>query len=240
MCAWLTGRRRTDRAPAGWPSRFATSPLTCRRPGRAATPPSSCGAPIASETSIPIPSRPTSTLTKMGAEVALPMDVALHELTAIGDHRGTIVELDRQSWHPDDTPLQWTLSRSGPDVLRGPHVHKQHTDRLVVLDGELLVGLVDLRRESSTAGLRVELHARSAAGPDHPGRGSPWLLFPRTDDVAERDLSRVRLQRRSRGSLRRPRSRADVAPRRRCSRSGIERRRRWPSSSNSARPQDSA
>jgi dTDP-4-dehydrorhamnose 3,5-epimerase len=100
----------------------------------------------------------------MDANAPLPMGVALHELTTIGDHRGSIVELDRRSWHPDDTPAQWTLSRSHPCVLRGPHVHRQHADRLVVLDGELVVGLVDLRRDSATAGLRsnftlVPLHA---------------------------------------------------------------------------------
>jgi dTDP-4-dehydrorhamnose 3,5-epimerase len=84
----------------------------------------------------------------------LPQGVAIHELTCITDQRGSIVELDRRSWHPDDVSVQWTLCRSGPDVLRGPHLHKQHTDRLVVLEGVLVVGLVDLRRESSTSGLR--------------------------------------------------------------------------------------
>jgi dTDP-4-dehydrorhamnose 3,5-epimerase len=90
----------------------------------------------------------------MGADVELPRGVTLSELTSISDDRGAIVELDRQSWHPDDANLQWTLSRSDPGVLRGPHLLKQHRDRLVVLDGELLVGLADLRRDSSTAALR--------------------------------------------------------------------------------------
>lgn len=84
----------------------------------------------------------------------LPHGVAIHELSCITDHRGSIVELDRRSWHPDDVSLQWTLSRSRADVLRGPHLHKQHADRLVVIDGVLLVGLVDVRRDSSTSGLR--------------------------------------------------------------------------------------
>ena len=86
---------------------------------------------------------------------ALPAAVTVHELTIIDDRRGSIVELDRRSWHPDDLAAQWTLSRSLPGVLRGPHGHRQHTDRLVVLDGELVVGLVDLRRYSTTAGLRT-------------------------------------------------------------------------------------
>jgi dTDP-4-dehydrorhamnose 3,5-epimerase len=90
----------------------------------------------------------------MGADVELPTGAVLLELTPVGDHRGHIVELDRLSWHPDDTPAQWTLARTAPGVLRGPHLHKQHVDHLVVLEGELVVGLVDLRRESATAGLR--------------------------------------------------------------------------------------
>jgi dTDP-4-dehydrorhamnose 3,5-epimerase len=90
----------------------------------------------------------------MGADIELPGGVTLFELTSISDHRGAIVELDRQSWHPDDANLQWTMSRSGPGVLRGPHLHKRHRDQLVVVDGDLLVGLADLRRDSSTAALR--------------------------------------------------------------------------------------
>jgi dTDP-4-dehydrorhamnose 3,5-epimerase len=85
----------------------------------------------------------------------LPHGVSIRQLTCIADHRGSIVELDRRSWHPDDESVQWTLCRSGPHVLRGPHLHKQHADRLVVLDGVLIVGLLDLRRESSTPGLRA-------------------------------------------------------------------------------------
>jgi dTDP-4-dehydrorhamnose 3,5-epimerase len=90
----------------------------------------------------------------MGGNGRLPHGAVVHELTSIGDHRGDIVELDRVSWHPDDVAAQWTLARTVPGVLRGPHLHKQHVDHLVVLEGELVVGLVDLRRESTTAGLR--------------------------------------------------------------------------------------
>jgi dTDP-4-dehydrorhamnose 3,5-epimerase len=96
----------------------------------------------------------TSTIAVVDGGLDLPQGVAVHELDCIADHRGSIVELDRRSWHPDDVPLQWTLCRSGPGVLRGPHLHKQHADRLVVLDGALVVGLVDVRRECSTPGLR--------------------------------------------------------------------------------------
>ena len=46
----------------------------------------------------------------MAGDGALPSGVTLRQLTRIGDHRGSIVELDRESWHPDHTPAQWTLS----------------------------------------------------------------------------------------------------------------------------------
>jgi dTDP-4-dehydrorhamnose 3,5-epimerase len=90
----------------------------------------------------------------MGGDVELPSGAALLELTTVADHRGYIVELDRLSWHPDEMPAQWTLARTARGVLRGPHLHKEHVDHLVVLEGELVVGLVDLRRGSTTAGLR--------------------------------------------------------------------------------------
>ena len=90
----------------------------------------------------------------MGEPLQLPDGTSMHELACIGDERGMIVELDRQSWHPDRTAQQWTLSQSAPGVLRGPHLHKQHADHLVVIDGEYLIGLVDVRRDSATAGLR--------------------------------------------------------------------------------------
>lgn len=85
----------------------------------------------------------------------LPDGVTLRQLTPFSDHRGTIVELDRASWHSDHPPVQWTALHSSARVLRGAHLHKQHTDQLVVTSGTLLVGLVDLRRASATPGLRM-------------------------------------------------------------------------------------
>ena len=90
----------------------------------------------------------------MVGEGTIPSGVTLDDLARIADHRGSVVELDRLSWHPEHVPAQWTLSTSIAGVLRGPHLHKQHADRLIVLEGELLVGLVDLRRDAATAGLR--------------------------------------------------------------------------------------
>jgi dTDP-4-dehydrorhamnose 3,5-epimerase len=90
----------------------------------------------------------------VAGEAVLPDGVVVRELRRIDDHRGQIVELDRMSWHPDEVAAQWTLARTAAGSLRGLHLHQQHVDHLVVLEGELVVGLVDLRRDSPTAGLR--------------------------------------------------------------------------------------
>jgi dTDP-4-dehydrorhamnose 3,5-epimerase len=84
----------------------------------------------------------------------LPAGVTVQALASFDDHRGSIVEIDRVSAHPQRSHAQWTYLASGAGVLRGIHLHKEHTDDLTVLDGEVVVGLVDLRPESSTARLR--------------------------------------------------------------------------------------
>jgi dTDP-4-dehydrorhamnose 3,5-epimerase len=66
-----------------------------------------------------------------------------------------LVELDKDSWHPGERRVQWTYLSSERGVLRGPHLHKQHIDNIVLLRGELYVALADLRADASTAGMRV-------------------------------------------------------------------------------------
>ena len=78
---------------------------------------------------------------------------------------------------------QWTLSQTVPGVLRGPHLHKQHVDQLVVLEGDLFVGLVDLRRESRRAGMRSTFALAPCPGPHHPAWRGPWLLLATATDA---------------------------------------------------------
>ncbi len=67
------------------------------------------------------------------------------------DHRGSLTVLGHQGW-TDFSSAQWNLSISEPNVLRGFHAHKTHSDWLVSVTGNLRVGLYDLRPQSTSFG----------------------------------------------------------------------------------------
>lgn len=98
-------------------------------------------------------------------EGRLPDGVRLLPLSGHRDHRGILAEIFRAAWIGNDAGpfLQWNAVASEPGVLRGVHVHARHTDYLVVLAGEALIGLHDMRPHSSTAGLSRLLPASEAA-----------------------------------------------------------------------------
>jgi dTDP-4-dehydrorhamnose 3,5-epimerase len=76
----------------------------------------------------------------------LPQGVTLTSLVAWTDARGLIAEFDRRSWHVrDDGPVQWNVVSSGANALRGLHVHLRHVDWVMVVVGDLVVGLLDVR-----------------------------------------------------------------------------------------------
>lgn len=79
------------------------------------------------------------------AESDLPEGVILRRLVRHADERGTLAEIFRAEWTPAGAFLQWNLVHSRGNVLRGVHVHPQHSDYLLVLSGTLLLGLHDLR-----------------------------------------------------------------------------------------------
>lgn len=80
--------------------------------------------------------------------------VRLIELEALGDDRGTFMELFRQSWLPQTAPVivQSNLSHSAAGVLRGLHFHRGQADYWCVLAGRAFVVLADLRPGSATRG----------------------------------------------------------------------------------------
>src|SRR5262245_34707583 len=82
----------------------------------------------------------------------LPVGVRARALVTHGDQRGSLTEMFRAAWEPELAVVQWNIVRSEANVLRGVHLHVRHADYLVVLDGEMLVGLRDLRRDSPTYG----------------------------------------------------------------------------------------
>jgi dTDP-4-dehydrorhamnose 3,5-epimerase len=79
----------------------------------------------------------------------LPAGARLMSLTTHVDERGDFTEFFRNEWHESPQPVQWNVSRSGRNVLRGVHVHALHWDYFCVVAGEMTVGLHDLRPESS-------------------------------------------------------------------------------------------
>jgi dTDP-4-dehydrorhamnose 3,5-epimerase len=88
---------------------------------------------------------------------ALPDGVRLMPLTTHADGRGDFTEIFRNEWHNSPVPVQWNVSRTGLNALRGVHVHALHWDYLCVMTGEMVVGLHDLRPEARNASRSVML-----------------------------------------------------------------------------------
>lgn len=80
-------------------------------------------------------------------EQRLPEGVVIRPLAVHADDRGALRELYRAEWAPTPPFRQWNLVRSEGRVLRGVHVHPRHADYLHVIEGEMLLGLHDLRPE---------------------------------------------------------------------------------------------
>ena len=80
--------------------------------------------------------------------VSIP-DVVVHEFTTHIDARGSLTEIFRSSW--GGVPIQqWTAMFLGSRVIRGPSVHRRHSDAVIALTGVLQIGLRDLREKSPT------------------------------------------------------------------------------------------
>lgn len=93
----------------------------------------------------------------------LPADCKIQNLTTHVDPRGQLTEIFRASWIPDYQALQWNFVRSRANVLRGVHVHVQHSDYLVCLAGTMVLGLVDIRPESPTTGMAATITLTGSA-----------------------------------------------------------------------------
>ena len=72
---------------------------------------------------------------------------ASHRLVAHVDARGILTEIFRSSWGIG-AMLQWTAMTLEKHALRGPSVHRKHFDAMVVVSGEMALGLRDLRESS--------------------------------------------------------------------------------------------
>lgn len=94
--------------------------------------------------------------------------VRIAHLRAFQDARGQFMELFRKDWFPERTwdIVQSNRSDSQAGVLRGLHYHHHQVDYWHVSQGEILVGLADLRASSPTyrAVQCIELGQANPAG----------------------------------------------------------------------------
>jgi dTDP-4-dehydrorhamnose 3,5-epimerase len=90
-------------------------------------------------------------------QLPMPEGVQMLPLRPHRDDRGTFTELYRDEWFSGPRPVQWNMVRSAANVLRGVHVHTRHVDFLTMAQGEMILGLRDLRPSSRTFGLSVLL-----------------------------------------------------------------------------------
>jgi dTDP-4-dehydrorhamnose 3,5-epimerase len=93
----------------------------------------------------PVPAR-----VLVGSPERLPYGLQIVPLLTHHDARGALTELSRDEWHVGTRFVQWNAVASRAGVLRGVHVHPRHADYLVVIAGEMILGLHDLRRDSPT------------------------------------------------------------------------------------------
>jgi dTDP-4-dehydrorhamnose 3,5-epimerase len=82
----------------------------------------------------------------------LPRGVGITRLETHADGRGALTEVFRSTWDTGIEPVQWNVTVSARGVLRGVHVHLEHTDYIAVIDGRADVGLYDARPGSPTEG----------------------------------------------------------------------------------------
>jgi dTDP-4-dehydrorhamnose 3,5-epimerase len=93
--------------------------------------------------------QPITYTSKLIAGVTLE-GVDLKTMNEERDQRGSFTETFATHWGAGITPTQWSMVRSEAHVLRGLHVHQRHDEYFSLIDGHCLVGLYDIRPESST------------------------------------------------------------------------------------------
>jgi len=97
------------------------------------------------------------------ATSVLPAGVQLHPLQIHADQRGSLTEVFREEWSNGVEPVQWTFVRSAAGSMRGVHVHVTHDDAVIVLEGQMTLGLRDVREGSATNGVGVAIDLSAAA-----------------------------------------------------------------------------
>jgi dTDP-4-dehydrorhamnose 3,5-epimerase len=93
---------------------------------------------------------------------ALPVGVEIRPLRDHADSRGAVREVYRASWSAQPGAVQWNLTRSDRNALRGMRTHVLHVDHLTVVSGELVVGLHDARASSPSLGRSLTLRLEAS------------------------------------------------------------------------------
>ncbi len=111
---------------------------------------------------------------------ALPLGVDIHDLVDHADARGSFTEVFRREWPTAIEPVQWNYVRSEAGVLRGVHVHPRHRDYLLIVEGEAVVGVRDLREASPTFGVAttIALSATPMRAIEFPPGVAHGFYFP--------------------------------------------------------------
>lgn len=91
----------------------------------------------------------------MLAEIAL-NDCHVIPTRSNPDGRGCLYEIYRDSWEGAFVTKQWNACVSNAGVVRGVHVHADYHEFYTLPRGRVLLGLADIRRESSTFGQTVQ------------------------------------------------------------------------------------
>jgi len=71
-------------------------------------------------------------------------------VSANRDERGCLYEIYRKSWPGAFYTVQWNACASSAGVVRGVHVHVDYHEFYTLPRGQVVVGLIDIRRESPT------------------------------------------------------------------------------------------
>ncbi len=91
-------------------------------------------------------------------------DVTVRDMKTFRDERGWLMEIFRRD-EPDGAaaPAMGYVSLTHAGVARGPHEHRQQTDRFAFFDGLYTVFLWDARQTSPTLGNRMVFRAGQRA-----------------------------------------------------------------------------
>jgi dTDP-4-dehydrorhamnose 3,5-epimerase len=84
--------------------------------------------------------------------------VTFREVPTHADLRGSVIELydPRWEWHPDPLVFSYCFTIR-PNIVKGWSLHKEHEDRYILLQGEMMLVLYDVRPGSPTHGEICEI-----------------------------------------------------------------------------------